>query len=170
MESTDPKASTDKIHNKQARGPDDVLVLYEPTEEGERRWIMLHVLLRDKVSPESIPKEEALRLPNTFDDWCEWREQNAKEVTGTIMFSESPDNPRDMLIESLFIERAYRRQGFGTRLVKGMRSVCKQKGRSRMLAATQFRAKAMPFWMAMGLQRDLETGTPFIPVVSSNTK
>jgi len=120
--------------------------------------------------PPTTADDGLLRLSNDFNDWCRWRDENAQAVTGTIIFSGAPDNSKDTLIESLFIERAYRRQGFGTRLVKGMRSVCKQKGRSRMLAATQFRAKAMPFWMAMGLQRDLETGTPFIPVVSSNTK
>jgi len=40
------------------------------------------------------------------------------EATGTIMFSESQDNSTDMLIESLWIEKPYRRQGFGTRLVE----------------------------------------------------
>ena len=156
--------------------PKDALVLYEPGEEsGEgKRWILLHVLLRlDSGSPLEQPTsaDGLLRLSNSFYDWCSWRDGHAQIVTGTIIFSEAPeDNPKkDMLIESLFIEKPYRRQGFGRRLVEGMKTVCRQRGRSRMLAATQFRAKAMPFWMAMGLQRDLETGTPFIQVVSSSS-
>jgi len=154
---------------KDARQAKDALVLYEPGEDGEgKRWILLHVLLRpEEGSPLEPTADGLLRLSNNFYDWCKWRDENACVVTGTIIFTEAPDNPKDMLIDSLFIEKPYRRQGFGRRLVEGMTTVCRQRGRSRMLAATQFRAKAMPFWMAMGLQRDLETGTPFIPVASS---
>jgi GNAT superfamily N-acetyltransferase len=156
-----------------ARQPKDALVLYEPDEDSgeDKHWILLHVLLRLKEGSSSSlePPTSAdglLRLANSFNDWCKWRDENAQVVTGTIIFSEAP---KDMLIESLFIEKPYRRQGFGRRLVEGMRTVCRQRGRSRMLAATQFRAKAMPFWLAMGLVREPETGTPFIPVDSSDS-
>jgi len=152
---------------KDARQAKDALVLYEPGEDGEGKWILLHVLLRpEEGSPlEPTADDGLLRLSNNFNDWCRWRDEHAQVVTGTIIFSEAPeDNPKDMLIESLFIEKPYRRQGFGRRLVEGMRTVCRQRGRSRMLAATCFRAKAMPFWMAMGLQRELATGMPYIPV------
>ena len=160
--------NTDKDAAGQAK---DALVLYEPGEEsGEgKRWILLHVLLERSPLEPTADDDGLLRLSNNFNDWCRWRDENAGVVTGTIIFSEAPDNPKDMLIDSLFIEKPYRRQGYGRRLVEGMKTVCRQRGRSRMLAATQFRAKAMPFWMAMGLQRDLETGTPFIPVVSSSS-
>jgi len=70
MESSDPTASTEQIRSKDAREPADVLVLYEPTE-GDRRWIMLHVLFRDEGSSKSFPEEEPLRLPKSFNDWCE---------------------------------------------------------------------------------------------------
>jgi len=56
-----------------------------------------------------------------------WRDENAQAVTGSIMFSESQDSPADMLIE-----KPYRRKG---RLVEGMKGVCRQEGRSRLLAA-----------------------------------
>jgi len=156
---------------KDARQAKDALVLYEAGEDGEGKWILLHVLLRLEGSPLEPTADGLLRLSNNFNDWCRWRDEHVLVVAGTIIFSEAPpDNPKDMLIESLFIEKAYRRQGFGRRLVEGMKTVCRQRGRSRMLATTCFRAKAMPFWMAMGLQRDLETGTPYIPVASSDPK
>jgi GNAT superfamily N-acetyltransferase len=156
---------------KDARQAKDALVLYEPGEEGEgKRWILLHVLLEGSPLEPTADDDGLLRLSNNFNDWCKWRDENACVVTGTIIFSEAPDNPKDMLIDSLFIEKPYRRQGFGRRLVEGMKTVCRQRGRSRMLAATQFRAKAMPFWSAMGLTREPETGTTFISVVPSGAK
>jgi len=158
--------------SKNARQAKDVLVLYEPSEgEGGKRWILLHVLLRPEGSslePPTTADDGLLRLSNNFNDWMKWRDENAQVVTGTIIFSEAPeDNQRDMLIDSLWIEKPYRRQGFGTRLVEGMKTVCRQQGRSRMLAATLFRAKAMPFWLAMGLLREAGTGKSYIPVISN---
>jgi hypothetical protein len=86
MESVSPRASIDK---KDTRESADVLALYEPTE-GDRRWIMLHVLLR-KGSPRY--EEEPLRLPNTFNDWCAWRDENAEATTGTHHVLRIPRQP-----------------------------------------------------------------------------
>jgi len=59
---------------------------------------MLHVLLREGGESTPILADGPLRLPNTFNDWCEWRDKNAEAATDTIIFSESQDDPTDMLI------------------------------------------------------------------------
>ncbi len=95
---------------KDARQVKDALVLYEPAEEGEGKWILLHVLLRLEGSPLEPTADGLLRLSNNFNDWCRWRDEHAQVMTGTVIFSKSPDNPRDMLIDSLWVEKPYRRQ------------------------------------------------------------
>lgn len=154
------------------------LCLIEPASPGPEQlsrtadtcWVLLHV-----IPPEGhiATTEEMITLSsNRLDEWFRWKQSHVEHLTGTLVFRESPLNSEDMLIETMLIEKIWRRQGFGTRLVDGMKAVCVQRGRTRILASTEFRPKALPFWRTVGLVEDEEGQgcLPCIPVSSSITR
>lgn len=159
----------DKDNSQSVKGK-GVLCLIEPNpqqlqqhaeSEMDRCWILLHVLPHS-MKDVTVDENDMVRMSNnSLQTWYEWKDSHVQELTGTLIFCESSHNTEDMLIVTMLIEKEWRRKGYGTQLVTGLKKLCQRQGRSRIVAATEFRAKALPFWRNVGLVEDV---VPYIPV------
>lgn len=142
--------------------PGGVLCIKEPYPElDETDWILLYAIANNE-------DQDGLRtviLSGGLKEWCEWRDAHAKELVGCLNFSlPIDDRPCDVDLGAVLVEKPWRRRGVGTRLVEAMKDICRGlPDRTRIVAVTEFRPKALPFWERMGLAYD-RFGRPFVPL------